>query len=172
MEMFQLLRSYQPSEDLPYAITADWVGMSDPCAPSSKLREKKLRNKCPDKQIIAQDVWPNIKLHGIKLLIRPLIRLHGIKLQGIRLHGIETQCIMPHSTKLPNISGLKRDLFLPIIVVNPRPTNLGTLKSRRRMRMINTAGSYLFFYCYILSCFAIRNHCYLPSISLERICRY
>jgi hypothetical protein len=106
--------------------------MSDPCAPSSKLREQRSRNKCPGKQIIAQDLW----LHGI--------RLHGIRIQGIRLYGIETQGIMPHSAKLPNISGLSRDLFLPIIVANPRPTNLGTLKSCRRMTMINTTRSYLF----------------------------
>jgi hypothetical protein len=116
------------------------MGLSDPSAPSLKLREKRSRKKCPNKQIKAQDLWPSIRLHGIKLLIR----LHGIKLQGIRLHGIETQGIMPHGTRLPSISGLGRDLFQPIIVANPRPTNPSTLKSRRRSRMINTARSCLF----------------------------
>jgi len=105
--------------------------MSDPNAPSSKLREQRSRKKCPDKQITAQDLWP-------------LIRLYGIKLQGIRLLNIKPLGIMLHGARLLSISGLSRDLFLPIIVANPRPTNLGPLKSHRRRRMINTTRSYLF----------------------------
>jgi hypothetical protein len=119
--------------------------MSDTNAPFSKIRKQRSRKKCPDKQIKAQDLWPSIGLHGIRLLIR----LHGIKLQNLRplnikSHGIKTQGIMPHDARLLNISGLSRDLFLPIIVANPRPTNPGTSKSRRRWRMINTTGSHLF----------------------------
>jgi hypothetical protein len=114
--------------------------MSDPNAPSSKLREQRSRKKCPDKQITAQDLWPSIRLHGIRLLIR----LYGIKLQGIRLLNIKPLGIMLHGARLLSISGLSRDLFLPIIVANPRPTNLGPLKSHRRRRMINTTRSYLF----------------------------
>jgi len=115
--------------------------MSDPNAPFSKLRKQSSRKKCPDKQIIAQDHWPNIRLHGI--------RLHGINLQSLRplnikSHGIKTQGIMPLSARLLNISGLSRDLFLPIIVANPRHTNPGTSKSSKRWRLINTIGSHLF----------------------------
>jgi hypothetical protein len=115
--------------------------MSDPSAPFSKLREQRSRKKCPDKQITAQDLWPSIRLHGI--------RLHGIKLQSLRplnikSHGIKSQGIMPHGARLLSISSLSRDLFLPIIVANSRPTNPGTSKSRRRWRMINTTGSHLF----------------------------
>jgi hypothetical protein len=118
--------------------------MFDPNAPSSKLREQRSRKKCPNKQITAQDLWPSIRLHGIRILIR----LHGIKLQGIRLlikpHGIKTPGIMPQGSRLLRISGLSRDLFLPIIVANPSSTNLSISKSRRRWKMIYTAGSHLF----------------------------
>jgi hypothetical protein len=98
--------------------------MSDPSAPFSKHKKRKSRKKCPDKQITAQDLWPSIRL---------LIMLHGIKHQGI----------MHHSTRHLSISGLSSDLYLPIIVANPRP-NPSTLKGRRRWKMINTAGSHLF----------------------------
>jgi len=64
--------------------------------------------------------------------------VHGIKLPNIKPHGI-----MPHGARLLSINGLNRDLFLPIIVENPRPTNPGTLKSRRRRRMIDNGRSYL-----------------------------
>jgi hypothetical protein len=50
---------------------------------------------------------------------------HGIKLLNIKPHGI-----MPHGARLLSINGLNKDLFLPIIVANPRPTNPGTLKGR------------------------------------------
>jgi hypothetical protein len=145
MEMFWALRSPLPSKNLPYGITVDWVGMSDPNAPFLKLRKQRSRKKCPKKQITAQDLWPSIRLHGIRLFIR----LHGIKLQNLRpliikSHGIKTQGIMPHDARLLSISGLCRDLFLPIIVANPRPTNPDTSKSRRRWWMINTTGSHLF----------------------------
>jgi hypothetical protein len=113
--------------------------MSDPSAPFPKLREQRSRNKCPDNQITAQDHWPSIRLHGIRLLIR----LHGIKLQGIRLLNIKPLGIMLNGARLLSTSGLSRDLFLRIIVANPRPTNPGPLKSLRRRRMINTARSYL-----------------------------
>jgi len=104
--------------------------MSDPNAPFSRVREQRLRKRCLDKKISAQDLWPNIRLHGIKL--------QGIKLP-IRLHGIKLQDIMPHGARLLSISGLSRDLFLPIKMANP-----STSKNRRRWRMINTIGSYLF----------------------------
>jgi hypothetical protein len=51
---------------------------------------------------------------------------------------------MPHGARLPSISGLSRDLFLPIKVANPRLTNPGSLKTQRRRKMINAARSYLF----------------------------
>jgi hypothetical protein len=114
--------------------------MSDPSVPFSRLREQRSRKKCPDKQISAQDLWPSIRLHGIKLRgISLPFKLHGIKLQGTRLFNIKPHGIMPHGAKL-----LSRDLFLPIKVANPRITNPGTLKSHRRCRMINIARSYLF----------------------------
>jgi hypothetical protein len=105
--------------------------MLDGSAPFSRLREQRSRKKCLDKQILAQDLWPSI-------------RLHGIKLQGIRLFIIKPHCIMPHGSRLPSICGLSRDLFLPINVANPRLTNPGTLKSHKRRKMINAARSYLF----------------------------
>jgi hypothetical protein len=114
--------------------------MSDPNAPFSRVREQRLRKRCLDKKISAQDLWPNIRLHGIKLQGNKLpIRLHGIKLQDIKLHNIKSQGIMPHGARLLSISGLSRDLFLPIKMANP-----STSKNRRRWRMINTIGSYLF----------------------------
>jgi hypothetical protein len=82
--------------------------MSDPSVPFSRLREQRSRKKFPDKEISTQDLWPSIKIHGIKL--------PSIKLQGI----------MPHGARLPSISDLSRDLFLPIRVSNPRLTNQGT----------------------------------------------
>jgi hypothetical protein len=116
------------------------VGMSHPSAPSSKLREQRSRKKCPDKQIMSQDLWLSIRLHGTGLLIM----LHGIKHQGIKLLNIKPLGIMNHNARLLSISGLSSDLYLPIIVANPRSTNPSTLKSRRRWRMINTVGSHLF----------------------------
>jgi hypothetical protein len=109
--------------------------MSDPSAPSSKLREKRSRKKCPDKQITAPDLWPNIRLHGIRLFIM----LYGNKLQGIRLPNIQPLGIMHHGTRLLSISGLSSYLYLPMIVANP-----STLKSRRRWKMIYIAMSHLF----------------------------
>jgi hypothetical protein len=97
--------------------------MSDPSALSSRLRDQRSRKRCPDKQILAQDLWPSIKIQGIWL---PNIRLHGIKLQGIRLPSIKLHGIRPHGAKLLSISGLSRDLFLPIRMANPRLTNQGT----------------------------------------------
>jgi hypothetical protein len=100
--------------------------MSDPSAPSSKLREKRSRKKFPDKQITTQDLWPSNRLHGIRILTR----LYGIKLQGIRLlinpHDIKTQGIMPQGARLLSTSGLSNDLYLPIIVANPSSTNPST----------------------------------------------
>jgi hypothetical protein len=92
--------------------------MSDPSAPSSKLREQMSRKKCPDKHITAKTSGPvsdsmasgGIKLQGIRLLTSPI---------GIMLHG----------AKLLSINDLSRDLFLPIIVANPSPTNPGPLKA-------------------------------------------
>jgi hypothetical protein len=103
MEIFWVLRSPLPSENLPYAITMDQVGMSDPSALSSKLKKKKSRKKCPDKQITAQDLSPSIRLHGIRIITR----LHGIKLQGIRFL-IKPHGIMPQGARLLSISGLSR----------------------------------------------------------------
>jgi hypothetical protein len=114
--------------------------MSNASGPFLNLKEQRSRKRCPYKQILAQDLWPSIKLQGIRLPIR----LHGIKLQGIKLlnikpYGIKSQAIMPHSSRLLSISNFTRDLFLPIKIANP-----STSKSRRRCLMINTAMSYLF----------------------------
>jgi hypothetical protein len=96
------------------------MGMFYPSAPFLKQKKQRSRKKCPDKQLMAQDLWPSIRLHGIRFLnIKPLGLIH-------------------HSTR-----HLSSDLYLPIIVANPRP-NPSTLKGRRRWKMINTAGSHLF----------------------------
>jgi hypothetical protein len=102
--------------------------MSNPSVPFSRLKDQKSRKRCPNKQISAPDLWPSIKIQGIRL---PIIRLHGIKLQdsrlpSIKLHGIKFQGIMLHGARLPSISGLSRDLFLPIKMASPRLTNQGT----------------------------------------------
>jgi hypothetical protein len=109
-----------------------------------KAQRAKVKKEVSDKKIMAQDLYPSIRLHGIRILTK----LHGIKLQGIRLlikpHGIKTLGIMPESARLLNISGLSRDLFLPIIVANPSSTNPSISKSHRRWKVIYTAGSHLF----------------------------
>jgi len=96
------------------------VGMSDPSASFSKIRAQRSRKKCPNKEIMARDLWPNIRLHGIRLL--------GIKLQCIRPlniypNGIKTQVIVTHGARLLNINDLSRDLFLPSKMANQRLTN-------------------------------------------------
>jgi len=114
--------------------------MSDPSALSSKLRKQRSRKKYPDKQMMAQDLWPSIRLHGIRILIK----LHGSKIPGTRLLNIKPHGIMSHDARLLSVSGLSIDLYLPVIVANPRPTNPSPLKGRRRWKMINTAESHLF----------------------------
>jgi hypothetical protein len=94
--------------------------MSDPSASFSKIRAQRSRKKCPNKEIMARDLWPNIRLHGIRLL--------GIKLQCIRPlniypNGIKTQVIVTHGARLLNINDLSRDLFLPSKMANQRLTN-------------------------------------------------
>jgi hypothetical protein len=113
--------------------------MFDPSAPFSKHKKQRSRKKCPDKQITAQDLWPSIRLHGIRLLIM----LHGIKHQGIGPLNIKPIGLTHHGTRHRSISDLSNDLYLPIIMANPRP-NPSTLKGSRRWKMINTAGSHLF----------------------------
>jgi hypothetical protein len=99
--MSQALRSLIPSEDLPYAITTVLVGMFGLSAPSSKLRKPRLRKKCPYRLIMALDLWPSFRLHGI--------RQHTIKLLGL----------MHHDTRHLSISGLSHDLYLPSTVATP-----------------------------------------------------
>jgi hypothetical protein len=64
----------------------------------SRLREQRSRKRCLDKQILAQDLWPSIKIHGIRF---SSIRPHGIKLQGIWLPSIKLQGIMPTAPGSP-----------------------------------------------------------------------
>jgi hypothetical protein len=104
--------------------------MPDTSAPFLKHKKQRSRKKCPDKQIMAQDLWPSVRLHGIRVLTR----LHGIKLHVIKLQG----------TRRLSINGLSIDLFLPIIVVNPSSTNPSIPKSRRRWKMIYAARSHQF----------------------------
>jgi len=107
------------------------MGMSDPNAPFLKHKRQRLRKKCPNKQIMAHNLWPSSRLHGIML--------HGIKHQGIGLLNIKLLGLMPLGTRHPSVNGLNNDLYLPIIVANP-----STLNCRRRWKMINTAWSHLF----------------------------
>jgi hypothetical protein len=73
-----------------------------------------------------------------KRVVTPSIRLHGIRLLKIKPLGL-----MDHDTRHLSINGLNNDLYMPIIVANPRP-NPSTLKGRRRWKMINTTWSHLF----------------------------
>jgi hypothetical protein len=79
-------------------------------APFSKLRDQKSRKRCQDKLHSILELWPSIRLHGIKLL--------SIRLLGIRSHNIR-----PYDIWLLNISSINNDLFLPIRMPNPRKTN-------------------------------------------------
>jgi hypothetical protein len=72
-----------------------------------KAQKAKAKNEVPDRLIMALDLRPSPKLHGI--------RPHTIKHQDIKLLGL-----MDHDTKHPNISGLSNDLYLPITVATPR----------------------------------------------------
>jgi len=113
--------------------------MSNLSALSSKLRKQRSRKKCPEKQIMAQYLWPSIRVHGIRLLIM----LHGIKHQGIRPLNIKPLGLMHHGTRHLSISGLSSNLYLPIVVANPR-TNPSPLKGHERWKIINTSESHLF----------------------------
>jgi hypothetical protein len=81
---------------------------SNPNAHFLKLRDPRSRKGCLSKLHSAPDFWPYIRL--------PSIWLHGI-----RLHSTK-----PHKIRLFNISGINSDLFLPIRMAKPRPTNQGT----------------------------------------------
>jgi hypothetical protein len=50
---------------------------------------------------------------------------------------------MLHCTRLLSISGLSSDLYLPIMVANPR-TNPSTLKGHKKKKMIYAIGSHQF----------------------------
>jgi hypothetical protein len=108
--------------------------MFDPSAPFLKHKKQRSRKKCPNKEMMAQDLWPRIML---------LIMLYGIKHQGINLLNILHLGLMHNGTRHLSISGLSSDLYLPIIVANPKP-NPSTLKGPKRWKMINTAWSHLF----------------------------
>jgi hypothetical protein len=108
--------------------------------PILKAKREKVKKEVP-RQVNSGTRPLAIRLHGIRL---HRIKLQGIMLLNIKPYGIKSQGIMPHGAKLPSISGLCRDLLLPIKVTNPRLTNPGTLKSCRRWRMINAARNYLF----------------------------
>jgi hypothetical protein len=92
--------------------------MPDLSVPLSRLKELRSRKRCPNTKISAQDLWLSIKLQSIRFLC---IKIHGIKLHGIKLQGIR-----PHGARLPCISDLSKDLFLPIRMANPKLTNQGT----------------------------------------------
>lgn len=132
--MFQALKSLIASEDLLYAITAIKGGMSVHNAPSWEHRKPRPRKKCPYRLIMALDLWPNIRLHGIRLHIK----FHGIKLLNTTLLGF-----MHHDIKYLSISDLSSNLYLPITVAAPR-SNPSTLKGRRRWKIISTTESHLF----------------------------
>jgi hypothetical protein len=71
---------------------------SNPNAHFLKLRDPRSRKGCLSKLHSAPDFWPYIRLHSTK----------------------------PHNIRLFNISGINSDLFLPIRMAKPRPTNQGT----------------------------------------------
>jgi hypothetical protein len=102
MIMFQAPGSLIPLEDLPFAITAVSVGMFGLSAPSCKHKRPRPKRKCPNKLIMALDLWLSIRLPGI----RHLIKYHGDKLQGIS--------IKPLGLILLSISGLSSGLYQPI----------------------------------------------------------
>jgi hypothetical protein len=93
-------------------------------APS--LKHKRPRKKCPDKLIMALDLRPNIRLHGI----RPLIKYHGDRHQGIKL--IKVLGLMHLGSNYLSISGLCSGLH-----------RSSTLEGHRRWKRINTTMSHL-----------------------------
>jgi hypothetical protein len=78
---------------------------------------------------MAPDLWPSIRLHGIRLLI--------IKHQDIKLLGL-----MHHDTMHLSISGLSSDLYQPIIVA-PQRSNLSDLEGLSRWKKIYTTVNHL-----------------------------
>jgi hypothetical protein len=98
-------------------------------APSWKHRKPRPRKKCPNRLIMAPDIWPSFRLYGIRLLI--------IKHQDIKLLGLKH-----HDTRHLSISGLSRDFCRPITVATPR-TNPSSLKGLRRWKKSNTTMSHL-----------------------------
>jgi hypothetical protein len=100
-------------------------------APSWKDRRPRPRprKKYPDKLIMALNLWPSFRLHGIRL---PIIKHQDIKLLGL----------MHHDTRHLSISGLSNYLYLPITVATPKtsPRSLGGLK---RWKKSNTTVSHL-----------------------------
>lgn len=101
-------------------------------APFWKHRKPRSRKKCHDKQIMALDLKPNIKLRGI----RHLTMLHGGKHQGIKLLNIKLLGLMHLGSRYLSNSGLSSDLYQSIIVAPQRP-NL------RRWKKINTTVRHL-----------------------------
>jgi hypothetical protein len=88
---------------------------------------------------MALDLWPDIKLHGI----RHLTKLHGGKHQGIKSLNIKPLGLMHLGSRHLSINDLSSDLYLPITVAKPR-SNPSTLKGRKRWKRINTTVSHLF----------------------------
>jgi hypothetical protein len=95
-----------------------------------KLKKPRPRKKCPDRLIMALDLRPSFRLHGIRL---PIIKHQDIKLLGL----------MHHDTRQLSISGLSSDLYQPITVAPPR-TNPSSLEGLRRWKKISTTVSHLF----------------------------
>jgi hypothetical protein len=98
-------------------------------APSWKLRKPRPRKKCPDRPIMALDLWPSFRLHGIQFL--------GIKHLDIKHLGL-----IHHDTRHLSISGLNSDLYQPITVATSR-TNPSSLEGLRRWKKINITVSHL-----------------------------
>jgi hypothetical protein len=95
--------------------------------PSWKLRKPRPRKKCPNRLIMALDLLPSFRLHGIRLLI--------IKHQDIKLLGL-----MHHDTR---IKGIGSNLSQAITVATPR-SNPSSLEGLRRWKKISTTVSHLF----------------------------
>jgi hypothetical protein len=91
-----------------------------------KAQKAKTKKEVPDKLIMALDLRPNIKLHGI----RHLIKYHGDKHQGIKLINIKHLGLMLLGSRYLSISGLSNGLH--------RPSTL-----EKRWKRINTTMSHL-----------------------------
>jgi hypothetical protein len=103
-------------------------------APSWRLRKPRPRKKCSSR-LVALDLQPNIRIHGI----RHLTKHRGDKHRGINIKPLR---LMLLGFRHLSISCLSSDLYQPI-TAEPSRTNPGKLEGLRRWKKVNTTVDHL-----------------------------